>query len=147
MLEQTISRNTIQERAYRSSGRIKSIRVTYQFNEHFLRNILRRDPAIAHSEDKPVDVGLPPTIERNESLFVARTHQIHKSLVTQMGARIHPSLFNISYSMSFLLVFQTGEARSSKICSDLPIVNENLEIGMGHRHTKWIPEWPAGMTV
>jgi hypothetical protein len=67
----------------------------YEINEHFLRNILRRDPAIAHSEDKPVDVRLPPAVERNESLFIALKHQIHKRLVSEMGvgAQIHPLSF------------------------------------------------------
>jgi hypothetical protein len=63
MLQQAIPRDPIQERTEGTSGWIKSIRVVYQINEHFLRNILRRNPAIAHSEDIPVNVWLPPTIE------------------------------------------------------------------------------------
>jgi hypothetical protein len=129
MLEQTIPSNTVQKRTERSSRRNKSIRVVYELNKHFLRNILRRDPAVAHSEDKPVNVGLPSTIERNESLFIALPHQIHQSLVTEMGSQIHPLLFVVT---AFLSYSSGGEGNKFQNFFRSSRSNKKPKISTGH---------------
>jgi hypothetical protein len=101
VLEQTIPGDPVQKRADRTSGRIKSSRVADQINENFLRNVLRGHPAIAHSQYEPVNVGLSPTIEQNESLFIALPHPIHQGLVTELGSQIHPLLFDVTAFLSY----------------------------------------------
>jgi hypothetical protein len=121
MLEQTIPGDTVQKRTDGATGRIKSICVAYQANENFLRNILRGVPAIAHSKHKPVNIGMPPAIEQDESLFVAPPHSIQQSFVTELGPQTHPLLFNV---MRFLSYSSAGKAISSKIFADFSEVSK-----------------------
>jgi hypothetical protein len=95
MLEQTVPSDSVQKRSNGTPSGVESIRLPYQNNENFLRNLLADGPAIAHSEDEPVNVGLPPAVERDKSFFIALTHEIHQGVVTEMGPRIHVPLFNV----------------------------------------------------
>jgi hypothetical protein len=106
MLEQTIPGDTVQKRTDGAPARIKSVRVPYQIDENFLRNILRNVPAVAHSKHEPINVGMSSAIKRNESLFIAFAHSIQQYLVTDLGSRVHPLSFDV---MSFSVYSSGGK--------------------------------------
>jgi hypothetical protein len=107
MLEETIPRDPIQERTDGATARIKSVCVAYQIDENFLRNILRNVPAVAHSKHEPINVGMPPAIERYESLFIAIAHPIQQDFVTDLWSRVHPLSFDV---MSFSVYSSGGKS-------------------------------------